>query len=86
VNASRAQGEWQSYDIVFRAARFDDAAEKTANARVTVIHNGVLIHDDVEVDGSTGAGQPEGPSPGPILLQDHGHRVQYRNVWVVPAP
>ena len=53
------------------------------NARITVFHNGVLIHDDVELKNKTGAGQPEGPQPGPILLQDHGNEVRFRNIWIV---
>ena len=84
VNASREPGQWQSYDIVFRAARFDDAAAKAENARITVVHNGVLIHADTELTNKTGAGRAEGPEPGPVLLQDHGNRVQFRNFWIVP--
>lgn len=85
VNACRPQGEWQTYDIVFRAPRFDDAGKKTASARLTVFHNGVLIHDHAEVRGPTGGamGQAETPT-GPILLQEHGHAVQFRNLWVRP--
>lgn len=74
-------GEWQSYDIVFRAARFL-AGEKIENARVTVWHNGTLIHDDVELTRKTGAGKPEGPEPLPILLQGHHNQVRFRNFWV----
>ncbi len=82
VNACRPQGEWQSYDIVFHAAKFE-GGKKMMNARVTVIHNGVLIQDHVEVTGPTGGaiGQEEAPT-GPLLLQEHGHEVKYRNVWV----
>jgi sugar phosphate isomerase/epimerase len=86
-NAARPPGDWQSYDIVFRAARWqarDDEARKIENARITVFHNGVLIHDDVELKNKTGAGQPEGPQPGPILLQDHGNELRFRNVRIVP--
>jgi len=78
---SRPAGQWQTYDIVFRAARFD-GDQKTENARVTVYHNGVLIHDDVEMPHKTGAGQPEGPEPRPLKLQGHSNPVQFRNVWV----
>lgn len=87
VNASRPAGEWQSFDIVFRAARFSGTlkdAVKTANARITVVHNGVVIHDDVELTGKTGQGLPEGPGDGPILLQDHGSAVMFRNIRIVP--
>lgn len=85
VNACRPPGEWQSYDIVFHAPRFDSAGNRTAKARATVLHNGVLIHDDVELDGPTGyAPFKEEPGAGPIYLQDHGNRVAYRNIWVRP--
>lgn len=79
--AARPAGEWQSYDIVFRAARFD-GDQKTENARISVVHNGQLVHDDVEIPRKTGAGAAEGPSPGPIKLQGHGNPVRFRNVWV----
>jgi hypothetical protein len=83
VNACRPQGEWQTYDIIFRAPRFDDSGRKIASARLTVFHNGVLIHDHAEIMGPTGGatGQSEAPT-GPILLQDHGHAVEFRNLWV----
>ena len=84
VNASRAPEQWQTYDISFRAARYD-RGKKTENARITVRHNGVLIHQDAELAGKTGAGQKEGDSPGPILLQDHGAPVRYRNIWIAPG-
>jgi len=87
VNVSKPAGQWQSYDILFRAPRWEgqgDDARKIENARITVFHNGVLIHDDVELKNKTGAGQAEGPQPGPILLQDHGNEVRFRNVWIVP--
>jgi type 1 glutamine amidotransferase len=84
TNACKKPGSWQSYDVGFKAARFDAAGKKTANARVSVWQNGLKIHDDVEIDGPTGGGEPEGPTPGPIRLQDHGNLVSYRNIWVVP--
>jgi hypothetical protein len=86
-NVCAQPGEWQSYDILFRAARYgqkDGQPAKVQNARVTVFQNGVLIHDDVEVPRKTGAGQPEGPDPRPILLQDHDNAVSFRNLWLVP--
>ena len=84
VNASTAPETWQTYDIDFTAARFDATGKKTGNARVSVRHNGQVIHDDVEIPGPTGGGAPESPDPGPIRLQDHGNPVQYRNIWIVP--
>ena len=80
-NASRPAEAWQSYDIVFRAARFE-GERKVENARITVFHNDVLIHEDVELARKTGAGKPEGPEPGPIKLQGHGNPVGFRDVWV----
>jgi len=82
-NVCRKPGEWQSYDIRFREARYD-GDKKVADARITVYHNGVLIHDDVAIPNKTGAGRPEGPEPLPILLQDHGNAVTFRNIWIAP--
>ncbi len=82
-NVCRKPGEWQSYDITFRAARFDASGKKTENARITLVWNGVKVHDDVEVKDKTGAGKPEGPEPAPILLQDHGAPVKFRNLWIL---
>jgi hypothetical protein len=74
---------WQTYDIWFRAARWNEAGEKTENARITVLHNGVAIHADREIPTKTGAGKPESPEPLPILLQNHGNPVHFRNAWIV---
>jgi hypothetical protein len=77
---------WQTYDIDYTAARFDDAGKMTASPRVTVYHNGVKIHDNVELPGNrstTAAPSKPGPEPGPIYLQNHGNPVRYRNIWVV---
>jgi hypothetical protein len=86
VNASRKPERWQSYDIEFSAPRFDAAGKKSANARVTVWHNGVEIHSDFEVDGPTAGGEEGELASAPLLLQDHGNPVRYRNVWFVPSP
>ena len=83
-NMSKKPGEWQTYDITFRGARFDASGKKTEPARLTLVWNGVKVHDDVEIKDKTGAGKAEGPEPGPILLQDHGAPVRYRNLWIVP--
>jgi Domain of Unknown Function (DUF1080) len=84
VNACREPGEWQTYDIVFRAPRFDDKGVKTASATLTVLHNGVLIQDHAEVDGPTGsaASGTESADAGGVMLQDHSCAVQYRNIWM----
>jgi hypothetical protein len=75
---------WQTYDIEFERATFDNDGRKTKPAVITVRHNGVLIHDHVEVPKATAsAGRPEGPEPGPIQLQNHGNPVVFKNIWVV---
>lgn len=74
---------WQTYDIDFTAAKFDADGNKTDNARVTVRHNGVVIHENVELVKETPGGQPESAAPGPLQLQDHNDPVVYRNVWVL---
>lgn len=87
VNASKAPGEWQTFDIVFRAPRFDKSGRKIANARFEkVVHNGVLVHSDVDMTGPTRASAYEDEKPtGPLMLQgDHGP-VAYRNLWLAPA-
>lgn len=81
AEASRPAGEWQSYDLVFRAPRWD-GEDKVQDARLSVLHNGVLIHDDVRIPGKTGAGKEEAPSEEPLRLQDHGSAVQFRNIWI----
>ena len=77
----RKAGEWQSYDIVFRASRYD-GDKKIENARITVYHNEQLVHDDFAIPRKTGAGQKEGPEPKPIKLQGHNNPVRFRNVWI----
>ncbi|HEX2751229.1 MAG TPA: DUF1080 domain-containing protein [Verrucomicrobiales bacterium] len=82
VNASKAPGEWQTFDITFRAPRFDAAAKKTENARfIKVVHNGKTIHENVEVDGPTRSAAFQDEKPlGPLKLQgDHGP-VAFRNL------
>ncbi len=76
---------WQTYDIDFTAARYDAAGVKTTNARLTVRHNGVMIHENLELKTNTpGNGRPEGPTGGPFFLQGHGNPVFFRNIWVTP--
>ncbi len=73
---------WQTYDIDFKAAKYDANANKTTNARVTIRHNGVVIHDNLELTKGTPGRLPEGPSPEGLFLQEHGNPVAFRNVWV----
>jgi Domain of Unknown Function (DUF1080) len=85
VNASREPGQWQSYDIVFHGPRFAGDGKILRKARVTVLQNGVLVQDNVEIEGSTATETPEyKPQPDklPLALQDHNHPVRYRNIWV----
>ncbi|HEY7699642.1 MAG TPA: DUF1080 domain-containing protein [Vicinamibacteria bacterium] len=86
VNASRRPGEWQSYDILFTAPRFRPDGSVERKATFTVLHNGVLIQNHVEVQGTTtyiGAPKYEShPAKAPLSLQDHGNPVSYRNIWI----
>jgi hypothetical protein len=77
---------WQTYDIYYTAAKFD-GDKKVKNAVMTVEHNGIVVHHDVELPHATTAAPiGEGPDPGPIYLQDHGNPVRYRNIWLVEKP
>ncbi|MCL4222692.1 MAG: DUF1080 domain-containing protein [Phycisphaerales bacterium] len=84
VNAARRAGEWQTYDIDFAPPRFDHRGNKTAEAMTTVIFNGVVIHERVAIPGPTGGGlSSTEAATGPIMLQDHGDAIRFRNIWVV---
>ena len=88
VNACAPPLQWQSYDIEYRAPRFDANGELSENARITVHHNGVLIHNDQELWWITAWTEkerlaPPPSEPGPIKLQAHNNYVQYRNIWLV---
>lgn len=75
---------WQTYDVDFTAAKFDAGGNKTANAKLTVRHNGYPIHENLELPGPTGGARSKDENgPGPVFLQDHGNPVRYRNIWVV---
>ena len=85
VNASRKPGEWQTYDIVFHGPRFGGDGALVRKAHVTVLHNGVLVQDNVEIQGTTSTPTPEYKNTAaklPLALQDHNHPVRYRNIWV----
>jgi len=82
VNASLPPLQWQAYDIDFRAPRFDKKGSVIERPRITVYHNGILIHDDIEIPGRT-MGKGSEKVAGPIHLQDHGDCVKFRNLWLV---
>ena len=82
--ACKAPTVWQSYDIEFTPPKYE-GDKKVAPGRITVVQNGIKIHDNQEItkDNTTSGAGGDPKTPGPILLQDHGNPVQYRNIWVV---
>ncbi|TDQ32611.1 3-keto-disaccharide hydrolase [Zeaxanthinibacter enoshimensis] len=87
AKASVPSGEWNTYDIIYHAPEFNEDGKKIKSGTMTVLHNGILIQDHVEIKGTTPyIGWPKNPphGKGPIRLQDHGDnsRVSYRNIWV----
>jgi hypothetical protein len=86
VNMCYPPLSWQTYDIDYTAAKFEDG-KKVKNATATVKHNGVLIHENAEcTHATTSAPMKEGPEPAPIHLQNHGSPVRFKNIWVVEKP
>jgi len=84
VNMCAPPTQWQTYDITFRAPMFDAEGKLIERAKMTVLHNGVLIQDQTEVGGATTAALGgKADEPAGIYLQDHGNAVEYRNIWVV---
>jgi hypothetical protein len=84
ANATRPTGEWQEYDIIYKAPRFDGEKRLSAGY-VTVLHNGVLLQNHTEIAGTTewiGAPQVKAHGCLPLKLQDHGDSVSFRNMWV----
>ncbi len=85
VNACRPPEQWQTYDIYFKAPRFHESGVKLEPAKISVLHNGIWIHHDVEIHEPTGGEiDHEYSKPGPIMLQDHGNLVRFRNIWIRP--
>ena len=89
VNASRGPGEWQTYDILFEGPRWDESGKLTRKASMTVLHNGVAIHNKRDLYGNTvyrGVGNYDQPHPptGHIELYEHGNPVRFRNIWIRP--
>lgn len=86
VNASRKPGEWQAYDIIFTAPRFNKDSTLKSQARITVFHNGVLVQNDMAIWGATQfigiATNKMHAEKEPIILQDHGNPVSFRNIWI----
>jgi len=86
ANASRKPGEWQSYDVIFIAPRFNKNGQILSQARITVIHNGVLVQNNASIWGGTEyigiANYGQHGAKGPISLQDHGDQVSFRNIWI----
>lgn len=83
VNACLPPLQWQTYDIDFTAAKYDDDGQKTRNGRVTIKHNGIVIHDDIELKHGTPGRHKEAAGPDSLFLQDHGNPVVFRNIWMV---
>jgi len=90
VNANRAPGEWQTYDILFRRPHFDASGKVTRPARMTILFNGILVQDDVALTGPTAHKQrppyAKHADRLPLILQDHGDPVRFRNVWLRELP
>ena len=85
VNACKGPGDWQTYDVIYKAPKFDAAGVRTSPAFITVFHNGVLTQNHTEIKGTTEyIGWPKNIAHGeaPFKLQDHGNLVGYRNIWV----
>jgi hypothetical protein len=89
VNVCRPAGQWQSYDIAFMQPLFDDSGKCIRKARITVFHNGVCVHNNLEIEGTTShkrKARYTRHGKGPIQLQDHGNPMRFRNIWIRELP
>jgi hypothetical protein len=86
-DVARPAGQWQTYDVDFRAPRLDTDGRVVEKPRISLVWNGVKVHDSVELDRPTSADAKPStlPTTGPILLQDHSCLVRFRNIWIVPV-
>jgi hypothetical protein len=91
VNACRKPGQWQSYDISFMQPLFDEGGNLVRKGRITVLHNGVIVHNNLEIEGTTAhkrkaAYKPHDGGTGYIHVQDHGNPLKFRNIWIRELP
>ena len=87
INACKPALAWQTYDVIFRGPRFDAAGKLVEGVRLTLLHNGLVVHNNIQLPGVTGGAVDEKvDQPGPLLLQDHGNLLAFRNIWAMPLP
>ncbi|MHC4205432.1 MAG: 3-keto-disaccharide hydrolase [Planctomycetota bacterium] len=89
VNVCRKPGQWQTYDISFLKPLFDENGKLVRKARITVLHNGVVVHNNIEIEGTTHHKRKASYKPhekGHIRLQDHGNPIRFRNIWIRELP
>ena len=89
VNACRKPGQWQTYDISFMRPLFDENGKLLRKARITLLHNGVVVHNNLEIEGTTSHKKKAAYSPhesGYIHLQDHNNPIRFRNIWIRELP
>ena len=87
VNACKPPRQWQTYDITFRSARLGADGKVSEPARVTVVQNGITVQNNTVIEGVTGGSEDKNEgTPGRIRLQDHGNKMQFRNIWILPLP
>jgi hypothetical protein len=84
VNMCLPPLSWQTYDLYFHPPRWNAKGDKIRDARLTLLHNGVMVHNNRRITAKTGNGRPESSEPRPILLQNHGDPVRFRNIWLKP--